>query len=61
MNIIEIWQNIETMIENVQSIITSFYNLFVIMINFLPKPFNHITLGALGIIIVIIVYKIIKK
>lgn len=61
MSIIEIWQNIDNMIKNVQSIITSFYNFFVVIINFLPSPFNQILLSAIGIIIVIIVYKILKK
>ena len=61
MSISSIWNSITEFIENVKNTITDVYDIFISMINFFPSPFKEILLGVISIILIVIIYRIVRK
>lgn len=56
----EIKENIETFFETVLSLIESLRKLLEYAIKLFPSPYSEITMATLGIIFIIIIYKLIR-
>lgn len=60
LSIKDTWNNIEDLINNIQDTINDIKDLFITLVNFFPSPFKEILLATIGIIIIVIIYRIVK-
>lgn len=61
MSISDLWNNVTEFIDRIKNILVDVKDLFITFVNFFPSPFKEILLSSIVTIIIVIIYKILKK